>query len=391
MHSSAIYLIEQLHKRRGLKWHEHEPHVIPAWVAEMDFPVAPPVRRALRRVVDYDELGYPPRGAEGPVTRLQHVFATRMASRFGWHAAPDEVRLVADLEQAMIASILAFSDPENAVVLQPPVYPPFRQCIENAGRQPLDNPLKLVNGRFEIDFAGLDASMSRAKILLFCNPQNPTGRVFTANELRQVIELANAHDLIIVSDEIHADIVFENHRHIPIASISDAAAARTITITSATKAFNIPGLRCGLMHFGSSGLHERFRKAIPDQLLGHSNIAGMRATLAAWEEGATWLEEALQTLTVNRGHLRKALASDLRPLSGTVPEGTFMSWIDVRSLPFGDVPAGRWLLERTGVAMTDGASFGPDGNGHVRLNFATSGAIFDEILQRLRQGLSGLS
>ena len=252
--SATDFSIPFLRSRRTNKWHKFADDVLPAWVADMDFGVAPPIAEALAKLARNQEYGYAARDGA-----LAGAFARRMQSRFNWTVDPADTHPLGDLVQASFSSVMAFSEPGDAVVLQLPSYPPFMRAIEDTGRRLIANPMRDNGTRWTLDLAAYDAQPDpRARVLIFCHPQNPTGRAFTRTELEQVAAFAIRHDLIVVSDEIHADIVYPGNTHIPLASLNPEIAARTITITSATKSFNIPSLRTAVMHFGVPALKERF-------------------------------------------------------------------------------------------------------------------------------------
>ena len=202
-----------------------------------------------------------------------------MQRRFGWHTDPADAIPIGDLVQASFSSVMAFSEPGDAVLLQLPSYPPFMAAINDTGRRLIANPMRDNGTRWVLDLAAYEAAPDpRARVLIFCHPQNPTGRAFSRTELEEVAAFAIRHDLIVVSDEIHADIVYPGNTHIPLASLHPEIAARTITITSATKSFNIPALRCAVMHFGAPALKDRFFERIPARLLGSPGVTGVDAT-----------------------------------------------------------------------------------------------------------------
>src|SRR6478735_11863932 len=239
-----------LRSRRTNKWHKFPDDVLPAWVADMDFGVAPPIAEALARLARNQEYGYAARDGA-----LAAAFARRMQRRFNWTVDPADAYPIGDLVQASFSSVMAFSDPGDAVLLQLPSYPPFMAAINDTGRRLIANPMRDNVPRWVLDLAAYEAAPDpRARVLIFCHPQNPTGRAFGRAELEAVAAFVIRHDLIVVSDEIHADIVYPGNKHIPLASLSPDMAARTITITSATKSFNIPALRCAVMYFGTPAL-----------------------------------------------------------------------------------------------------------------------------------------
>lgn len=373
----------RLRAQSNSKWRRYAPDVLPAFVAEMDFAVAEPIQRAVRAVVDRQDYGYPMRAGGKAGLALAAAFARRMEDRFGWSVDPDLVLPVADLVQGTFAPVMAFSDPGDGVVLQTPCYPPFREVLRTTERRLIPLRMRDDGTRHVCDLAEIASAVDpRTRIFVLCNPQNPTGRVFSRDELLGFARFAVEHDMIVISDEIHADIVYPGHRHIPFASLGPEIAARTVTLTSATKSFNIPGLRAALLHFGSPALKERFHRRIPARLMGDANAIGVDATVAAWEEGQPWLDEANARLLAARDRLAGRLRADLPKIRMHAPEGTFLAWLDCRELGF-NVPAFEFFHDRAKVALSAGETFDPDAAQFVRFNFATSPAILDRLLDRM--------
>jgi cystathionine beta-lyase len=220
------------------------------------------------------------------------------------------------------------------------------------------------------------------------NPHNPTGRVFTREELQALAEVAVERDLVVVSDEIHADLVYSGSKHIPFASLGPDVAARTITLTSATKGFNIPGLRCALMHFGAPELQARFHKVFPLRILGQVNVVGIDATVAAWRHGQPWLKKVMARLEQNRNRLTEFMATEMPRIRFRQPEATYLAWLDCRGLELPQRPF-EFFLELAKVALLDGATFGATHGQCVRLNFATSEPILAQVLERLAGAVKG--
>jgi cystathionine beta-lyase len=374
----------KLRRRRSSKWSEYPQAVLPAWVAEMDFAVAPPIRAGLRRIVVDDDYGYARRDGKPAAHSVAAAYTARMHALYGWECDPTQVAVTDDLVQACYACIHAFSEHGDGVILPVPAYPPFFGSIEGNGRKLLASPMVLDGDRMAIDpnhLASLCAAGGR--ILLFCNPQNPTGRSFSREELEAIGRLAAERDLTIISDEIHADLVYPGHRHIPIATLGPHVAERTVTLYSATKSFNIPGLRCATIHFGSSRLTERFAAKLPLKILGTPGITGIDATVSAWTECDEWLDDLRVCLLDRRDLVTRRLASDVPEARLRVPEATYLAWIDFEAF---DLPAGasRFFLDEAAVALNDGATFGGDRYSHfARLNFATSPAMLTAIMDRM--------
>ena len=279
----------------------------------MDFPVAPAVHRAVRELVDRHDLGY----HHVPLSpRLRDTLIARLAQRFDWEVEGRSVLPLVNVVQGLDAAVLLHSRAGEGVVVQTPIYPPFLAAVAGSGRRLVENPLLRGSQRFELDLEGLRRRLdAETRILLFCNPHNPTGRVFERAELEALAHVALEHDLIVVSDEIHADLVFPGHRHIPFATLGPETAERTITLTSATKAFNLAGLPCAFAIFGSDRLRRPFDR-LPPHVLGHCGILDDAATTAAWSHGQPWLDVVLDYLLENRRLLSEVLATELPEMNG---------------------------------------------------------------------------
>lgn len=350
----------------GIKWAKAQPGVIPAWVADMDMRTAPEVVEALRRRAEGD-LGYPVWLESHTGGPLAEAFAERMAARYGWEPDPGWVRSYSDINQALQVLLHVWTAPGDGVALHTPAYHPFLGTLANMER-PLTAIRMVPDGdswRAEIP------DLSGCKVLLLVNPQNPTGRVFTRAELEELAELAERHDLLVISDEIHADLTYEPNQHIPFATLLPE---RTVTLTSATKAFNLGGIRCSVAHLGSAEL----RKAMDEQppfLFGSPGVFGVEATVAAWRHGDAWLADTVALLDRNRRAIAERLPDGV---TYRMPQATYLAWLD-----YGRPRMAEVLEREAKVMLADGAIFGPGGETYVRLNFATTEAVLDEILRRL--------
>ncbi len=371
-----------LRQRTGEKWHHHPPDVLPLWVADMDYPVAEPIRRRLQRALDVGDTGYPlhPRP-----TKLPALFAERAERRYGWSVEPRRVELVSEVVQGMYVAITQFSAPGQGVIVQTPIYAPFLSAVKELGRTLLENPLRETAAGYALDVDGLREQAARARILLLCNPHNPTGRVLRREELEAIARIAVEHDLLVVADEIHADLVYRGGRHIPFASVSAEAEARTITLTAGSKAFNIAGLRVGLAIFGSDALKRSFL-GFERHLRGGLGGLGILALEAAWTHADPWLDEVLPYLEANRDFVAQFVRSELPGVRHFAPEGTYLAWLDCRALELRPSPQ-RFFLERAKVGLSDGPTFGTPGAGFVRLNFATSRTLLTRALEQMAEAL----
>jgi cystathionine beta-lyase len=289
--------------------------------------------------------------------------------------------VLSEVVQGIYVALDRYCARGEGVLVQTPVYPPFLRAVRELERRRVENPLAIGAARFEIDFDQLRAVAADARVFLLCNPQNPTGRVFERSELEALAALAVAHDWVVIADEIHADLVYAGRALVPFGSLGPEVAARTVTLSSASKAFNIPGLRCAVAHFGSDALRERFL-SLPRALRGGNGALGQAATLAAWRAGDPWLAEVLAYLDGNRRAVAAFVAEHWPAVRTWLPEATFLAWLDFRALALPRSPHA-FFLERARVALSEGLAFGEPGRGFARLNFATSRPILDEILARL--------
>lgn len=376
--------LEALRRRRGTKWTRYPPDVLPAWVADMDFDMAEPIRAGLAGMMEANDLGYSPKL---PASGLPEAFAAFAARRFpGWEVAPERMVAIADIVQGIHIAIEAYTRPGDGVCTLTPVYPPFLQTVAETGRRLDFCTMVRGEGRYEIDFDALRAAIDeRTRVLLLCTPHNPLGRVFEHDELESLARIAIERDLVVVADEIHADIVYRGHRHIPFASLGPEVEARTVTMTSATKSFNIAGLRCAVVLFGSDRLAERFN-AWPERIRGAVSSFGMEATRIAWTECDEWLDALLAHLEGNRDFLHAFVAERLPGMRMVLPAATYLGWLDCREFGLEPDPY-RWFLDRARVGFNDGRDFGDGGEGHVRINFATSRAILTQVLERMEEAL----
>lgn len=371
-----------LRQRRGEKWSVYPEEVLPLWVADMDFAPAEPIRRRLQRCLDLGDLGYP---LHPLPTGLPELFAARARDRYGWEVEPRRVELLSEVVQGIYLALEVFSRPGEGVIIQTPIYPPFLGAVRDLERSLVECPLREGPEGFGVDLDELAEKAAGARVLLLCNPHNPTGRAFRRDELEGIARIACERDLVVVSDEIHADLVHDGARHVPLATISPQVAARTVTLTAASKAFNIAGLRCALAVFGDDALRRRFG-SFPRHLRGGLGSLGIEATLEAWRHADPWLQQVRAYLRANRDFVAEFVRKELPGIRHVAPEATYLAWLDCRDLDLAPSPY-RFFLDRARVALSDGASFGAPGQGFVRLNFATSRAILSEALERMAKAL----
>lgn len=363
------------------KWNRYEADVLPMWVADMDIACPPAVIEALRRRLDHPILGYGMAQAG-----LRARIAGWCAARYGWAIAPEAVVPLPGVVPGFNLALRATCAPGAGVVVQTPVYPPMLKAPSNWGLRRIEAPLTEAG---TVEAHSFRAALREAGggAFLLCNPHNPTGRVFTRAELTAMAEACLAADAAIISDEIHCDLVLNERPHIPIASLAPEVAARTITLMSAGKTFNIAGLNACWAIIPDPGLRARFQQAIAG-IAEHANILGLIATEAALAEGEPWRRGLIAHLRANRDLLEAAVGGRLPGVRMLRPEGTFLAWLDFRATPLAADPAGL-LLARARLGVNPGPDFGPPGAGFVRLNFGCPRALLEDGIGRIAQALAG--
>jgi cystathionine beta-lyase len=334
----------------------------------MDFPMAPAITDRLQSIIDLGMAGYQKWGAgASPAGR---VFVDRMASKYGWSIDVDRVHDLADVLQGVRLAIGMLTEPGDAIALHTPAYHPFLQSLADMDR-------RLVHASFDVDELRTVIASEKPAALLLCHPQNPTGHVFDRPQLEAIAEIVEEFNLIVISDEIHSDLVYAPQTHIPFASLSPAVESRTITVTSTSKAFNLASLRWAVMHVGI----ERFDtivRSYPRHWFGSPNLFGVEAAVAAWTEGEEWLAAVMDVLDENRHRLAELVEAYLPGAKYQIPSATYLAWIDCSMLGDGNGPFE--LFQSRGVELSPGMQFGANGSGHVRLNFATSPAVVEQIV-----------
>ncbi len=370
--------VGELRRRGSLKWTYAGPEVIGAFVAEMDFGTAPAVEDALRAAIGRHAYGYLPPAA---ATELSGTVAAWLG-RYGWTVNPDRIKPLPDVIKGLEAAINLFSRPGSPVVLPTPAYMPFLTVPPALGRQIIEVPMVTDGGRLALDLDGIAAAFrAGGHLLILCNPCNPAGRVYTPDELRAVAAVVDRHGGRVFADEIHAPLVYPGYQYVPYASVSATAAAHTITATSASKGWNLPGLKCAQLILSNEADEAVWAETAILYERGTSTL-GVVANVAAFASGQDWLAGVLGYLDGNRALLAELLAEHLPAVRYRPPEGTYLAWLDCRELGLGDSP-GEFFLDRAQVLVTDGPAFGQAGRGHVRFNFATPRPILTRAVGQL--------
>jgi cystathionine beta-lyase len=374
------------HRSDSVKWRLYEGDVLPMWVADMDFRSPEPVIRALSERVDHGIFGY---GKEPP--DLRPTIVEHLQRLYGWHVAPEALVFVPGVVTGFNQAARAVTTPGDGVLVQTPVYFPMLYAPDNVGCTLDEMELtRQTDGSYEIDFDAMAETITnRTRIFLLCSPHNPVGRVFRRDELERMAEICLRRNVVICSDEIHCDLVFPGHPHLPIASLAPEIADRTITLIAPSKTYNIAGLHFSVAIIQNAELRENYQAAGAG-LVGRPGILSTTAALAAYREGQPWLDEVLRYLKANRDYLVEYVNSQLPGITMWCPEGTYLGWLDCREAGI-DGPPHQFFLKQARVAMNEGASFGRGGEGFVRLNFGCPRSTLLVALERMKAALLSLS
>lgn len=374
--------VESLKEVGSLKWTAF-PDRLAAWVAEMDFGVAPPIAEALHAAVDRGAFGYLP---DADARAMSEAYAAFSADRYGWEVDPGDVHAFPDVITALDVAIAHFSAPGSAIIVPTPAYMPFLTWPATQGRPVIQVPLARDGEDWVYDLDALERAFADGGgLLVLCNPHNPIGKVLTRDEMTAIGEIVERHGARVFSDEIHAPLVYGERRHVPYASVNETTAGHTLTATSASKAWNLPGLKAAQVIVSNGADRERW--AADGRMWGHgaSNL-GVVANTAAYAAGVDWLDDVVQYLDGNRRRLTELVAEHLPGVRYTAPEGTYLAWLEFAAL---DLPASPADLfgERAGVTLTDGGMCGDVGTTAARLNFATPRPILERIVAALGEAL----
>lgn len=382
------------------KWLKYDEDVLPMWVADMDFLSPEPVLRALRARIDHGIFGYPHSldATPGQPSTFRLLLVERMQRLYRWQIQPDDIIFLPGVVTGFHLACHALGSPQNPVVIQTPVYHPILHAGQETGIAGLHSELlHQPDGTYDVDWDAFEAQISgqpvdgeavRPGLFILCNPHNPVGKVFTPAELERTAAICLRHGVPIVSDEIHCDLIFSGHRHTPIASLDPEIAQNTITLMAPSKTFNIAGLQCSFAIVPNPALRKRYLNARKG-LVPWVNLAGMLAGEAAYQHGQEWLDRLLVYLETNRNFLVDYVRQNLPGVQVAAPQGTYLAWLDFRQVENSELRADpyKFLLDCARLAVNDGASFGPGGQGFVRLNFGCPNLTLEEGLQRIRQAL----
>jgi cysteine-S-conjugate beta-lyase len=379
MQRVAAEPIDVLRTRTSAKWRLFPGDVLPLPVAEMDYPLAPPVAAALHAAVDRSDTGYSAGSRD-----VAEAFRGFAAARLGWEVDPTRVTCTADVSLGIVEVLRRVTAPGDGVIITPPIYPPFFDLIAEARGTVVEVPMRGgIDEGWSLDLEGIDAAFAAgARAMVLCNPHNPIGLVPDAATLAALAEIAARHGATIVSDEVHGPLSQPETPYTPFLTVSDAAREYGVTVTAASKAFNIAGLKAALV-VTASERGDRVRAAFPEEVEWRMSQFGAIASIAAFRYGGPWLDGVLASLDDNRRLLADLLADELPGVRYRMPQATYLAWLDLSPLGWGDDPAA-YALKHAKVALASGLGFGATvGRGHARLNFACTPEVLDEAVTRL--------
>lgn len=361
--------------RTSAKWRAFPEDVLPLWIAEMDYPLAPPISAALHAAIDRSDTGY--RWDAG----LPEAFADFSERRLGWAVDPARVMLLGDVLVGMSETVRRLSD--GALVITPPVYPPFFHVATTiVGRELVEVPLIPGEG---LDLDGLGRAFARPEVTAFllCNPHNPTGDIWSRDQLVAIATLARRHDVLVIADEIWAPLTMPGREMTPYLSLGEELTGPDVALVAASKAFNLAGLKAAQVVAGSDATMLRLKERIPMEVTYSAGQLGVIASIAAYRDGDAWLDQTRDRIAANADLLTALLAEQLPAVTYAPGASTYLAWLNCQGLGLGDDPAAAFL-ERGRVAVNPGKDFGAQGEGFVRLNLATTPEVLTEAVSRMR-------
>jgi cysteine-S-conjugate beta-lyase len=355
--------------------------ITPMWVADMDFAVPPAVRQALMARAQHPIYGY----TDYPDS-MYDALIHWLQRRHGWQIEREWIIMCPGVVPTLHAAVMAFAQPQQSVIVQPPVYFPFFSAITNTGRQLVKNTLLFENNRYTIDFEHLEACAQNASMLLLCSPHNPVGRVWTKDELKKILDIAERHDLVILSDEIHADLVYPDFKHYMLATLAGNT-NQIITAVAPSKTFNIAGLGLSALIVPDADKRKAINLAFDSLHVYPNNPFSITAFEAAYNQGETWLETLLTYLKQTRDFVADYLVKQLPQIKLIAAEGTYLLWLDCRALNMSDAELKLFFVQQAGLGLSPGTLFGEAGSGFMRMNIGAPKAVIADALENIKKAL----
>lgn len=373
--------LPDLRKRKSVKWRQFPSDVLPLPVAEMDFPIAEPIKAALRDMIDRSDTGY-----LGPFPEMFEAFASFSQSRWNWQVDVSQMRTATDVGVGTVEVLRTLMNRGDRVMLNSPVYDNMWRWVAEVGATLVDVPLIEESSGLTLNLSAIESEYKAGiKVHILCHPHNPVGAIFTRESLTLLAELAQRYGVYIISDEIHGPLVYQPREFTPFLAVSDAAREVGITITSASKGFNLAGLKCAVIITNSAAIKEKIN-SMPISVAFRASIFGAAAATAAFKDGASWLEGILTALNENRQLIRNIVDTQIPAIKYRVPDFGYLAWLDLSALNLGDDPS-KVILERGKVALNGGHMYGPKHSQFVRFNFGTSPEIITEAFDRILASL----
>ena len=384
-HSVSAPNLAELQTHRSEKWRGFPADVLPLPVAEMDFPVAQPIRDLLAEMVAKSDLGY-----LGSIPELGQGFAHFAGTRWNWEVDPLQVRAATDVGVAVVEILRVFTQPGDSILLSSPVYHNFYNWINETKLNLVDVPFERIGDEssnpWEMNWDGIErAYASGLKVHILCSPHNPLGRIYSKEELLRLVALAKRYEVLIISDEIHAPLTYKDKSFTPMLSLGKEAEEVSITVTAASKGWNIAGLKCAIIVSQNEALKSKL-DSMPIAVHYRASLLGGFATAIAFAEGGVWLDSVIENLDHNRRMIKELLGSQLPSVRYHLPDNSYLAWLDLEALNLGEDPS-ITLLEKGRVAFNAGHTYGKQCSQYVRLNFATSPTIVTEAIHRIARAI----
>jgi cystathionine beta-lyase len=376
---------------RSIKWDGREKvfgkaDIIPLWVADMDFETPGFIRERIARRLEHPILGYTYRG-----DAFANAFTGWVKRRLDWEVHPAWTTFMPGVVAAVSTAVLAYTEPGDEVIIQPPVYHPFYFVVEGHKRKLVYNPLIHKDERFYFDLDQLKKAITpKTKMLILSSPHNPGGTVWTAQELRSLVEICKEHGIMIVSDEIHSDLVFKPHVHVPILKVAEDYQDKILIAMAPSKTFNLAAMSTSVVVIPDPKVRKIYEELVYHLHIGLGNVFGFEALEAAYEEGDQWLDELLLYLDGNRRFIQDFLKSELPMVGMMMPEATYMTWLDFRSLGMKQEELAQFMIHKADLGLNSGTQFGPEGEGFMRLNFSCQRSLLDKALHQLKSAINTL-
>lgn len=342
------------------------PDLIPLWVADMDFETPDFILESLKKRLEHPVLGYTYRPKE-----FNQSFKDWALRKYDWNIHPDWISFSPGVVSAVSLAVMGFTKPDDEIIVQPPVYFPFFKSVEGLDRKLVHNPLKEKDGRLCIDYNNLEKIITaKTKMLILCNPHNPGGSAWTPEELLRLAEICSENGIFVVSDEIHADLVFEPAVHTPFITAAEGSGVQSIALLAASKSFNLAGLATSMVVIPDPDIKTKYEDLMQTVHIGGGNLFGAIATMTAYTKGWDWMQQLLAYLKSNRDYMVDYMKNELPELRILIPEATYLAWMDFSSLGMTQDELNDWMYNKVGVGLNTGTMFGPGGEGFMRINFA---------------------